>query len=80
MKSRIQKWGNSLAVRIPKPVALDAGLDNGAPVEVLLRDRSVVITRAAPQGFTLEQLLEKVTPENVHGEVDTGPAAGKEAW
>jgi antitoxin MazE len=80
VKSRIQKWGNSLAVRIPKPVALDAGLESGAPVEVLLRDRSVVITRAAPQGFTLEQLLEEVTPENVHGEVDTGPAAGKEAW
>jgi antitoxin MazE len=80
VKSRIQKWGNSLAVRIPKPVALDAGLESGAAVEVLLRDRSVVITRAAPQGFTLEQLLEEVTPENVHGEVDTGPAAGKEAW
>ena len=80
MKSRIQKWGNSLAVRIPKPVALDAGLDNGAPVEVLLRDRSVVITRVASQGFTLEQLLQEVTPENVHGEVDAGPAAGKEAW
>ncbi len=80
MKSRIQKWGNSLAVRIPKSVALDAGLDSGAPVEVLLRDRSVVITRVASQGFTLEQLLEEVTPENVHSEVDTGPAAGKEAW
>ena len=80
MKSRIQKWGNSLAVRIPKPVALDAGLESGVVVELLLRDRSVVITRVASQGFTLEQLLEEVTPENVHGEVDTGPAAGKEAW
>ena len=80
MKSRIQKWGNSLAVRIPKPVALDAGLESGAPVEVLLRDRSVVITRVASQGFTLEQLLEEVTPENLHREVDAGPAAGKEVW
>ncbi len=78
MKSRVQKWGNSLAVRIPKPIALDAGLERGAPVEVLLQDRSVVITRVAPQGYSLDQLLDQVTPENVHREVDTGPAAGKE--
>ena len=80
MRTRVQMWGNSLAVRIPKPVALDAGLESGAPVEVLLRDRSVLITRVASHGFPLEQLLQEVTPENVHREVDTGPAAGKEAW
>jgi len=80
VKSRVQKWGNSLAIRIPKPVALDAGFENGSPVEVLLQDRSVVITRVSPQGFTLAQLLEEVTLENLHGEADTGPATGKEEW
>ena len=80
MKSRIQKWGNSLAVRIPKPVALDSELESGTLVEVVLRDRSVVITRVVSQGFTLEQLLVEVTPENVHSEVDAGSVAGKEVW
>ena len=80
MKSHIQKWGNSLAVRIPKNIALDAGLENGAPVDVLLKDRSVVITRVSVQGLTLAQLLKGVTSENVHGEVDTGRATGREEW
>ena len=79
MKARVQKWGNSLALRIPRAFAAEAGLRNESTVEVSLVEGKLVITAAAPQP-TLKQLLSQVTEENLHREIDTGPAAGSEAW
>lgn len=79
MKARVQKWGNSLALRIPHAFAAEAGLRNESPVEVSLVEGKLVVTAAAPQP-TLEQLLAQVTEENLHRETDTGPAVGSEAW
>ena len=80
MRSRIQKWGNSLALRIPKSFATEGGLQRETPVEVSLVDRKLVITPVAKPRFTLKQLLAKVTKENLHHEVNTGPAVGNETW
>lgn len=74
MQTRIQKWGNSLAVRIPRAFAEEARLDEGTPVDLGIHDGSLVIRRATIDTPTLEQLLDGVTDENLHGEVDTGPA------
>ncbi|MDD5701437.1 MAG: AbrB/MazE/SpoVT family DNA-binding domain-containing protein [Dehalococcoidales bacterium] len=80
MKTRVQKWGNSLALRIPKSFASEVGLKSDSPVEVSAEDGKLVIAPIAKPQLTLKQLLVKVTPENLHHEVDTGPAAGNEAW
>jgi antitoxin MazE len=80
MKSRIQKWGNSLALRIPKSFADEVGLQRETTVEVSLVDGKLVITPVAKPGITLKKLMAKVTSENLHHEVDTGPAAGNETW
>ena len=80
MRSRVQKWGNSLALRIPKSFADEAGIQKETPVELSLADGKLVITPVAKPKLTLKQLLAKVTEENLHHEVDTGPAAGKEIW
>jgi antitoxin MazE len=80
MKARIRKWGNSLAVRIPRSFAAEAGLSEDAPVELSLEEGKVVIQPAVPPPLTLEELLRGVTDENLHGEWDTGPAVGKEIW
>ena len=80
MKSRVQKWGNSLALRIPKSFASEAGLRENTPVELSLVKGKVVIQPLAPGPLTLEELLRGVTDENLHGEVNTGPAVGREAW
>lgn len=80
MRTRVQKWGNSLAVRLPRSIAADSGLDADTAVEIVLREGSVVVTRVAEPSFTLEQLLAQITPENAHGEVDTGLAVGGESW
>ena len=80
MKTRVQKWGNSLALRIPKSFATEVGLQRETPVEVSLADGKLVITPVAKPKLTLKQLLAKVTRENIHHEVDTGRATGNETW
>ncbi len=80
MKTRIQKWGNSLALRIPKSFAAEAGLRANDPVELSLVEGALVIQPMAPPPPTLEELLRGVTDDNLPGEWDTGPAVGKEVW
>ena len=76
----MQKWGNSLALRIPKSFATEAGLRNESAVEISLEEGKLVIMPVVEQELTLEQLMTQVTEENVHHEIDTGPAAGRETW
>ena len=80
MRTRIQKWGNSLALRIPKSFATEAGLQRETSVDVSLADGKLVITPIDEPKLTIEQLLAKVTEENLHHEIDTGPATGNEVW
>ena len=80
MKTRVQKWGNSLALRIPKAFADEVGLQKETPVEVSLADGKIIVTPVTKSKLTLEQLLSKVTKENLHHEVDTGSAVGNETW
>ena len=80
MKARIQKWGNSLALRIPKSFAQEVGLESNAPVDILLEDRRLIVVPEAASQFVLEELLQQVTKDNLHHEVDTGPATGNETW
>ncbi len=80
MRTKVQKWGNSLALRIPKAFALDAQLENNSVVEVSLIDGRIVIKPISPQHWSLEQLLSGVTGDNIHQEIDTGDAVGNEVW
>ncbi len=80
MKTRVQKWGNSLALRIPKSFAEEAGLHANAAVELTLVDGVLVVQAVKPPSLTLEELLKGVTDDNLPGEWQTGPATGKEAW
>jgi antitoxin MazE len=80
MKSRVQKWGNSLALRIPKSFAEEAGLRADAAVELSLVEGALVVRRVAPEPLTLEQLLLGITDDNMPSDWDTGPAIGKELW
>jgi len=80
METRIKKWGNSLALRIPKPLAAEVGLEDDSPVELSLVDGKLVITPVTEPRLSLEDLLARVTEDNLHGEVDSGPAVGGEVW
>jgi len=80
MRTRVQKWGNSLALRIPKSFATEVGLQRETSVELSLADGKLVITPVTEPKLNLKQLLAKVTKENLHHEVDTGPFTGNETW
>ena len=80
MRTRVQKWGNSLALRIPKPFAAEIGLRQNSPVEMSLVDGQLVILPVVEPTLTLEHLLAQVTEDNLHGEVETGSAVGSEVW
>jgi antitoxin MazE len=80
LKTRVQKWGNSIALRIPKSFADDLGLQTEMSVEMSLKEGKLVITPEILPKPTLQQLLAKVSGENLHHEVDVGSIVGKETW
>jgi len=80
MRAKIQKWGNSLALRIPKGYAQDANLENNSEVDIYLEDNQIVIKPVSRENKSLEELLAGVNEKNIHSEVETGSAEGKEIW
>ncbi len=80
MKARIQKWGNSLALRIPKALAEEVRVQLGTQVEISLVHGSILIEPVKLPTWRLEDLLEGVTEENLHLEIESGPSVGKEVW
>lgn len=79
MKTTLQKWGNSLAVRIPRPFAEEIHLEENTTLDLKIRSGKLVIVPSGP-AITLESLVEQITDENRHDEIGTGPHVGNEAW
>jgi len=79
MQARIQKWGNSLAVRIPKPFALDIGLVQNSLVSVSVVEGKILLEpiKLSP---SLNELLAGITQDNLHREIETGASVGNEVW
>ena len=80
MKSQIQKWGNSLALRIPKSFATEINLKQNSWVQLSLIEGKLIVMAVKEPQFKLDELLSKVTERNIHHEVDMGPAVGEEIW
>lgn len=78
MKVQIQKWGNSLALRIPKSFAIESRIEQGSLVDVSLDNGKIVVQPQTEREYTLEELLAGVTKANLHGGVSFGPPVGKE--
>jgi antitoxin MazE len=76
-KTQVVKWGNSLAIRIPKPVAEKAGVAEGDPV-ILEAARGEIKLVRSERIPTLKELVAQITPENRYQEVSAGPERGKE--
>ncbi len=80
MQTKVQKWGNSLALRIPKSFAEEAKVGDGSTVDLSIADGYLVIRPVRPQRFELHTLLAEVKEENLHAEISTGEPTGREAW
>jgi antitoxin MazE len=80
MITKIQKWGNSLGLRIPKGLAEDAQVAEGADVDVKVENGRLVVAPIKNSRYRLSDLLKQVTPENLHAEVQVGGPVGREVW
>lgn len=80
MRIHVQKWGNSLALRIPQPFARQIHVRKNSMVDLSLEEGKLVLTPISARKYTLKELLAKVTPENIHKEIDTGSPRGREIW
>jgi antitoxin MazE len=77
MKTMVQKWGNSLGIRIPSVYVKEFELKGGSSVEITRNNGKIIII---PKGNTLEELLSRVNDKNMQEYVDTGASVGKEEW
>lgn len=79
MKTTVKRWGNSLAIRLPKVLAKEIAFDEGDEVDITANKGALVFTHSRPE-YRLNDLLNKVTKTNSHKETDFGKAVGKEIW
>ena len=80
MVTKIKKWGNSLGLRIPKSFAKEAGVEDGSDVDISLEEDRIVIRPLQRGRYHLSDLLSRVRDDNLHEEISTGDAVGREAW
>jgi len=80
MQTTIKKWGNSLALRIPKLFANDANLKINKTVDISIDKGSIIITPIGEKEYSLEKLLKGISKNNLHGEINTRAPVGKEIW
>jgi len=80
MTTKIQKWGNSLAVRVPRDMVRKAHLREGTVVTISNEGMALVVRTAKKEPLTLESLVANITPRQLHKETDWGDACGREVW
>ncbi len=80
MLTKVQKWGNSLALRIPKAFAVEALLENNSFVEISIKKGQIIVKPVLSSSWTLDELLAGITDDNLHNEIDAGFAVGNEVW
>ena len=78
MRTQIQKWGNSLALRIPKSFATESHIEAGSVVDLSITEGKLIVIPVSEPTYKLDELLAGVTKENLHVEVDTGIPTGQE--
>ena len=80
MEATVQKWGNSLGLRIPKAFAAELGVEAGTKVGIAVEENRLVVQVRRRPRYSLDALLEGVKKSNLHDEVDSGEAVGREVW
>jgi len=77
--TQVARWGNSLGLRLPKSVALEAQVVEGDTVDVSVKNGAIVIRPSRPT-YSLDELVGRITPRNRHGETSWGQPVGDESW
>jgi antitoxin MazE len=79
MVTKVQKWGNSLGIRIPKFYAQKVKIESGSTIDIEIEDEKLII-KPGRHSYKLKDLVSKINNKNIHSEVDTGNQVGKEIW
>jgi antitoxin MazE len=80
MSVTLHRWGNSVGLRLPKPLLDQLGLKQGSEVDIRIEGNRLVVEPAHRRRYTMAELLEGITPDNRPEEVDWGPPVGREVW
>lgn len=80
MLAKVQKWGNSLSLRIPKAFAAEAAMEEGSTVDISVGNGEIIVKPVRARAFRLQDLLSEVTKENLHDQVEVGAPRGREIW
>lgn len=80
METKIQKWGNSLGIRLPKSVTQGHELAAGSVVRVTTKDKKIILERVEKPSATIDELVASITKDNLHQEINWGKARGNEIW
>ena len=80
METTVKKWGNSAAVRIPAHAMKAACIEVDAPITLRTEAGKIIIEQRLPAPVLIEELVGAIKPENLHDNIDFGPARGNEAW
>ena len=80
METLVSKWGNSLALRLPKEISASVGIMNGSVVNICATKSKIEITLAENKEISLDALLQNINAENIHKEITTGKSVGHELW
>jgi len=78
MKTTVKRWGNSLAIRIPKAVSEELSINEKTELEMVTKDGMLILEPS--HRYRLKDMLNEITDENLHGEIDTGTRTGIEEW
>jgi len=80
MQTRVQKWGNSLGLRIPKLFARELNMEAGSAMDLSVANGQLVIRPLRRKKFELNALLAEISDGNLHAEISTGEPQGRESW
>jgi antitoxin MazE len=79
MRTTVKKWGNSLAIRIPKNISKDTKVTEGSNVDIMV-EKGIIILSPTKNEYSLKELLKNISFENIHSEISTGSNVGGEIW
>ncbi len=80
MQTKIQKWGNSLGLRIPKAFAEEARVEAGSTVDITVEGDELIVRPIRSRAYDLHSLVKEISADNIHESFETGPSVGREAW
>ena len=80
MQTKVQRWGNSLGLRIPRSFAEEVGVGVDSKVDLSVQNGDLIVKPARRRTYQLEDLVRQITAKNLHDEVDTGGPVGRERW